>query len=282
MNVLLGMQRARRLTRNAVMTALGQQSLSNITRRLGVKREPSFANLVSDYDVIVMKHCFPSSDILEDIGQADPSSPRKSLENYKAIYRQLGDLFDQNPNTLFIIWTLPPRHRLFEPLEGSRDENAARATAFSIWLKGDFLKEGSARHNIYIWDFRGLLMDPDTNFLKYEYESSHYDPNSHPNQLANNEVGPRFAQFIIDSISNFTGSETIRKAARIIFLCHSTGRNVYKYTDLGMKAWFARYNASRKTNLSIHKHWYPSDGNMPVHYYRSWIKITGRPEQIQR
>lgn len=271
MNVLLGMQRARRLTSNAVRAALGQQSIGNITRRLGVNQEPSFADLVANYDVVMMKHCFPSSDILEDIGKADPTSPRQSLENYKAIYRRLRDLFDTHPNTLFVIWTLPPRHRLYEPAEGDKDENAARATAFSNWLKGDFLKEGGARHNIYIWDFRDLLMDPDINFLKYEYEYSHHGPNSHPNQLANNEAGPKFAQFIIDSISNFTGSETLRQAARIIFLCHSTGQHVYEYIGLGMKAWFARHNASRKTNLSIHKRWYPSDGNMPVHYYLSWV-----------
>lgn len=141
MNILLSVQRAKRLTRHALSTVY-QPTIGAITRRLSAKREAPFSELVANYGVIVIKHCFPSSDILEDIGKADPASPRQSQENYQAIYRLLRDMFDKNPNTLFIVWTLPPRHRLFEPSGGSQDANAARATAFSNWLKGDFLKEG--------------------------------------------------------------------------------------------------------------------------------------------
>jgi hypothetical protein len=271
MNVLLNVQRARRLTRNAMKAALWQRSLGTITRRLGMKQEPSFVELVANYNVVIMKHCFPSSDVLEDMGKADPTSPRRSLENYKAIYRLLRDKFDKSPDTLFIVWTLPPKHRLFEPSEGSKDENAARATAFSQWLKRDFLSEGGSHPNIYIWDFRDLVVDPNTNFLKYEYESSHESPDSHPNELANNETGPKFAQFILDSIADFTDSKTLQPSARIIFLCHSTGQRLYEYSALGMKAWFARYNASRGTSILVRSCWYPLAGNMPVHYYRSWV-----------
>jgi hypothetical protein len=236
-----------------------------------MKREPRFADLVANFNVVIMKHCFPASDILEDIGKADPASPRQSLENYRAIYRRLREKFDKNPDTLFIIWTLPPRHRLFEPSEGSKERNAARAAEFSNWLKNDFLKEGGSHPNIYVWDFRGLVMDPNTNFLKYEYESDHYSSDSHPNKLANNEAGPKFAQFILNSISSFTGSETLQQSARIVLLCHSTGQGVYDYTDLGLKAWFARHDAASGTNISIHKRWYPSEGNMPVNYYHGWL-----------
>lgn len=248
-----------------------RQSVGIVTRMFGVKQEPQFADLVTDHDVIIMKHCFPASDVLEDTGKADPSSPRQSLENYKAIYRLLRDKFDGSPRTLFIVWTLPPRHRLFEPPEGSKEGNAARATEFSNWLKGDFLSEGGSHPNIFIWDFRGLVMDPETNFLKHEYESGHEKPDSHPNKPANNKAGPEFARFIADSITDFTAAKTLQQSARIIFLCHSTGQNVYDYTDLGLKGWFARHNTSRGTNLLINKRWYPSKGNMPVHYYRRWL-----------
>jgi hypothetical protein len=252
-----------------------QQSIDTITRRLGVKREARYSDLVANYGVVVMKHCFPSSDILEDTGKAEPASPRQSLENYQAIYRLLRDKFDKSPETLFIAWTLPPRHRFYEPPEGSKDANAARATAFSQWLKGDFLREGGPHPNICIWDFRDLVVDTKTNFLKYEYETGHDSSDSHPNNLANNEAGPKFAQFILDSIAAFTGNSTLQASAKVIFLCHSTGQNVYEYPDLGLKTWFARYNASRGTNYLIHKSWYPLDGNMPVHYYRSWL--SARP-----
>lgn len=242
-----------------------------VIRKILPTRDVQLSKLVEDYDVIIMKHCYPASDVLEDIGESDVSSPRQSLENYQAIYRQLRDKFDENPDTLFIIWTIPPRHRLFEPSEGNRNENATRATVFSNWLKGDFLKERRPHPNIFIWDFRGLIIDPQTNFLKYEFELHHTSSNSHPNVLANNVTGPKFAQFIVDSINNFTDSTSIQQQLRIVFLCHSTGKGVYEYSDLGVKDWFTRYNTSQGINYLIHKNWYPSGGNMPVHYYRSWL-----------
>ena len=37
------------------------------------------------------------------------------------------------------------------------------------------------------------------NLLRYEYEGSHSDSDSHPNTLANQTVGPIFAQFLMAS-----------------------------------------------------------------------------------
>jgi len=239
-----------------------------------VIKEPRFLKLVQDYDVVIMKHCYPASDVLEDTGRPDPSSPRQRLENYKAIYRLLRDKFDKHPDTLFIVWTLPPRHRLFEPPHGDKDANAARATEFSNWLKKEFLTEGGGHPNIYIWDFREIMMDPNTNFLKYEYESSHDSSDSHPNKVANSNAGPQFARFIVDSIANFYGSSKVGQGAKIVFLHHSTGLNVYKYPDPGVPAWFDKYNATNGTSHLISHNWYPSDGNMPVHYYRRWLAET--------
>ena len=240
-------------------------------RRFVKRQEAQFSDIVADYDVVIMKHCFPSSDILEDTGNSDPSSPRQSMENYKAIYRLLKNKFNENPDTLFIVWTLPPRHRLFEPSEGDKDANAARATAFSNWLKGDFLTGGGSSHNIYIWDFREFVMDSGTNFLRYEYELSHSASDSHPDKLANNEVGPRLAQFIVDSIADFAGSRPLGQGARIVFLCHSTGQGVYEYSNPGVHTWFNKYNAANGTDHSIYDYWYPLDGNMPVDYYCCWL-----------
>lgn len=233
--------------------------------------EKNFSELIQDYDVIIMKHCYPASDVLDDTGLIDPSSIRQSSENYKAIYRLLRNKFDQNPDTLFIIWTLPPRHRLFEPSEGDKDANASRATEFSNWLMGDYLTEDGPHPNIYIWDFRGLVMDTNTNFLKYEYELDHNASDSHPNSLANNHAGPQFAKFIVDTIADFYGDNKVGEEVKVVFLHHSTGANVYKYTDLGVPAWIDRYNKNNGVYFSIDDIWYPSGNNMPVHYYRSWL-----------
>jgi hypothetical protein len=69
--------------------------IGNVTRKY-IFMEPAFLSLVGYYDVAIMKHCSPASDILEDIGKSDPSSSRKSLENYKAIYRLLRDEFNKH------------------------------------------------------------------------------------------------------------------------------------------------------------------------------------------
>jgi hypothetical protein len=243
-----------------------------VARRFMTKREPPLAELAADYNVIIMKHCYPASDVLEDTGRADPSSPKQSQENYRAVYRLLRDKFDKYPDTLFIIWTLPPRHRLFQPQEGNKKENAARATAFSHWLQSDFLNEGREHPNIRIWDFRGIIMDPRTNFLKYEYEFSHESPDSHPNRLANNEAGPRLAHFIMDTTTDFFANTDSRPQIKIIFLHHSTGLNVYQYPAQGLPGWVKVCNTANNMTYSISHKWYPLEGNMPAHYYRSWLK----------
>jgi hypothetical protein len=241
------------------------QLLSNI-----VTREAKFSQLVKDYDVLVMKHCFPSSDILEDIGKADPYSSRQSIENYKTIYRLLRVEFSKNQNKLFVIFTLPPRHQLFEPAAGSKNANAARATEFSHWLSTDFLDEEPDNHNIVVWDFRKTVMDSNTNFLKYEFEADHDSPDSHPNKAANNFAGPQLASFLIDSIDNYFAGNKVKQAAKIIFLHHSTGLHLYEYPDLGITGWLDKYNGSHETHHSIFHRWYPSRGNMPINYSRNW------------
>jgi len=271
MNVLIRMPLVRRLVGSNMRRTRWKRLIGIVTLGFVTRQEMRFSDLVADYDIVIMKHCYPASDVLEDVGRPDSSSPRQSLENYKAIYRLLRDKFSGNPDTLFIVWTLPPRHRLFEPSDGDKDANAARATAFSNWLKGDFLAEGGPNNNIYVWDFRELVMDPDTNFLRYEYELGHSASDSHPNKVANNEAGPQFAQFIVDSIADFAGSRPLGQGARIAFLCHSTGQGVYEYSDLGVHAWFDEYNATNGTNHLINEHWYPSGDNMPVDYYRCWL-----------
>lgn len=233
-------------------------------------REPGFLDLVEGYDLIVMKHCYPASDVLEDISETDPASPRKSLQNYKTVYRLLRDKFDEYPDKVFIVWTLPPRHRLFEPADGDKDSNAARATEFSNWLGTEFLNEEKSHPNIFVWDFRDIVMEPKTNFLKYEFELNHHSADSHPNEMANNVAGPQLARFITDTISIYHGSSEVGREYKIVFLHHSTGLNVYRYHNRGLPAWFNNYNSSHGTNYVISHLWYPSENNMPVNYYHSW------------
>jgi hypothetical protein len=260
------------LRRGANVLTLGRVKVGGRSGRPSGEDLP-FLDLIASYDVIVMKHCFPASDVLEDSGSPDPTSDRKSLENYRAVYRPLRDLFDRYPRTMFLLWTIPPLHRLFEPSEGDKEGNAARATEFCRWMKTEFLAESGPHSNIYVWDFREIVMNPETNLLKYEYELSHKEPDSHPNKEANNLAGPMFAQCIVDSIQDFAArSGGLGRGAKIAFLHHSTGGNLYRYPDLGVATWFDQYNGANGTDYRIWDiAWYPSNGNMPVDYYRSWL-----------
>ncbi len=237
------------------------------------QQEPAskLSELVQNYDVIIMKHCYPASAVLPDNGDPDPASSRQSLENYKAVYRLLREEFDANPDTLFILWTLPPLHRLVTPSQGDKDGNAARATEFSGWMKTDFLTEDGQHPNIRVFDFRGLVMDPADNFLKYDFERSHESSDSHPNDAANNYAGPVFGQFIADSTLKFFGEQKASEGVDIVFLHHSTGQNVYEYKDGGVADWMEDYNQANGTKLQLHDSWYPADNNMPVHYYKVWL-----------
>jgi hypothetical protein len=159
--------------------------------------------IAQDYNVIVFKHCFPGASILADNGNPLVSSNVKTIANYKLQYRALRALMDSYPNNKFIVWTLTPLHRL-----DTNVEEAARAREFVNWVKNEWLQEDQKDHpNIYIFDFFGLVAESNptpvngkVNCLRYEYEIDHNDTNSHPNTLANETVGPVFAQFIVNTI----------------------------------------------------------------------------------
>jgi len=140
--------------------------------------------------VIVFKSCFPVSDI----------ASQEQLETYQRYYLGIRDVIDQHPEHLFIAMTPPP----LVP-ESTTPENAARARAFAGWLTSDEYLSGHA--NLYTFDFFDLLAEgdpasPDHNMLRAAHRPEAAG-DSHPNPLANEEVGPRFVEFVIESIEEF-------------------------------------------------------------------------------
>jgi hypothetical protein len=163
-------------------------------------------NLCANYDVIIFKHCYPGAGIIDDPANPVAGSPVRSLATYKLQYRALRDLMDSYPDNKFIVWTLAPLHRLV-----TNATIAARARTFVDWVKNDWLTEDGKQHpNIYIFDLFGYLAESNpspaqgaVNCLKYEYEFQHENTDdSHPNTLANETVGPLFAQFIVNTIES--------------------------------------------------------------------------------
>jgi hypothetical protein len=142
----------------------------------------TFSHLMG-YDVIAFKSCYPTSNIWGD----------EHLAELKSYYLAVRDRMDQYPDKIFIVVTQPPQ------VPGASDlEEAVRARALADWLKSDeFL---AAHPNVFTFDFFGYLAGED-NFLRADYRFDDYD--GHPNERANQEIGPLFVEFIDGAIRGY-------------------------------------------------------------------------------
>lgn len=146
---------------------------------LHVPPDNTFSYLMQ-YDVIAFKSCFPTSNIGDDA----------QLAEYKDYYLSIRDRMDEHPEKIFIVFTPPPQ------VPGSSDSReATRARAFADWLGSDEYLDGHP--NVFTFDFFDLLAGGD-NFLRSEYRYDNYD--GHPNEYANEIIGPRFVDFVDEAI----------------------------------------------------------------------------------
>jgi len=141
-------------------------------------------SILNNYQVIAFKPCYPASDIVSDA----------MLAQYKVWYNEMGEVFDQYPDKVFLIMSQPPRHRLRTSVE-----EADRARAFANWLGDEYVTNHS---NMMFFDFFDRLARADDgsstrNMLRYEYERSHSDGDSHPNPAANMAIAPDFAEALV-------------------------------------------------------------------------------------
>jgi hypothetical protein len=139
----------------------------------------TFSHLMQ-YDVIMVKSCFPNSNIGSD----------EQLDEFKSYYLSMRDRMDQYPDKTFIVVTQPPQ------VPGSSNpEEARRARALANWLVSDEYLSGHP--NVFVFDFFDKLAGAD-NFLRPEYRVDNYD--AHPNERANAAIGPVFVDFIDKTI----------------------------------------------------------------------------------
>jgi hypothetical protein len=143
---------------------------------------------ILQFDVIIFKKCFPTSQIESDV----------KLDNFKMSYLKIREFIDKNPRRLFIIMTQPPLRS-----EVTSFGNASRSRNLAEWLKSD--EYVGKRKNLRIFDFFGLLADEvgeNKNMLKREY-ASWLRIDSHPNRYANKMIAPVFSKFIESEIAIF-------------------------------------------------------------------------------
>jgi hypothetical protein len=140
------------------------------------------------HEVIAFKSCFPASDIASDA----------QLEERKVWYLSIRDVMDQYRDHIFVVVTQPP----LNPAETSL-HIATRAREFANWLKSDEFLKGHP--NVVTFDLFDELAEsnsnaPDFNMLREAYREG---TDSHPNRIANEIVGPRFVDFVINAIGQY-------------------------------------------------------------------------------
>lgn len=155
------------------------------------KKEPTLEILTKKYDVILFKHCFPSSNVNADSETPNIDSDYKSIANYKLQYEALKQKMHQFPDTKFIVWTGAANVEA-----NTNQENAERGREFFEWVKQVWDEK---EDNIFIWDFYELQTEGGIYF-KEEYAESNTD--SHPNMDFANKVAPLLFNRIIDVIEN--------------------------------------------------------------------------------
>ena len=158
--------------------------------------EPTLKTLTKDYQTIILKHCYPTSAILQDLDSVDINSDVKTIANYKAQYLALRDKFHEFPDTKFIVWT---GAALIQ--NETTEEQAHRAREFFTWVIDEW---DLADDNIFIWDLYALQTEGGIYF-KPDYAMTPND--SHPNPTFAKSAVKQLFNRIVDVIEN-NGSQT--------------------------------------------------------------------------
>jgi hypothetical protein len=153
--------------------------------------EPTLEILTKEYDIIIFKHCFPVSHILEDDEHPDINSDKKTLANYKLQYNALKTKLQSFPKNKFIVWT---GAALVETVTNT--EEAERANHFFEWVKKEWDEPGD---NIEIFDFREIETEGGV-YLKEKYANSTSD--SHPNMKLSKIAAELLVKKIVEVLEN--------------------------------------------------------------------------------
>jgi len=154
------------------------------------QEEPTLKTLTKDFDVIILKHCFPVSKIENGEG-GDVNSQTKTLNNYRLQYEALYEEFQKYPKTRFILWTPAALTQ-----RKTQEEWAQNTLAFQQWVVNEWDRPDD---NVFIWDFYSLETEGGL-YLKPEYAVGEQD--SHPNSQLAQKAFPLFCQRIVDVIEN--------------------------------------------------------------------------------
>lgn len=147
--------------------------------------------------IIIIKSCFPSSDMTGYGTSGDTLSPtRKTTYNYKWHWRSIVRAMRQRPSNFFVIWTNAPL-----VAASTSDLSARLSDQFCRWAKDTLARGldaefGAFPPNVYVFDFFHKLAGSDGK-IPPEYVNSPSD--SHPNGTATLLVAPAFVREVFDA-----------------------------------------------------------------------------------
>ncbi len=160
--------------------------------------------------IVVIKSCFPSSNISDVGSPADTLDPtNKTIYNYKWHWRSILRIMKDHPDNFFTIWTNAPL-----VANETNDQEAHLSDKFCRWAK-DTLATGADPifshfpSNVYVFDFFHKLANS-SGKLPWQYASGEWD--SHPKSLATELVAPQFVKEIFDAAIAYEASVHIRTA----------------------------------------------------------------------
>lgn len=149
-------------------------------------KEPTLEILTKKYDIIVMKHCFPVSNIQADATNPNIDSDYKSLANYKLQYIALRNKMHEFTNKKFIVWTGAAQVK-----SQITEAEAKRAREFFDWVKNVW---DQPNDNIFIWDFYSLQTQGE---LYFKEDLSAGINDSHPSLSFAESAANNFVEFLI-------------------------------------------------------------------------------------
>lgn len=159
--------------------------------------ELNLDDLAATAEVIVLKHCFPVSDVQADGAAPEVGSEVRTLANYQLQYQALKARLHQFPSTRFLVWT-GAALRQAETSEAA----ATRARDFATWVKTVWDEPGD---NVWVWDFRELETGGGLYLLPANSAGD-----SHPGEAFASRAAPLVARRIVDVVEGRgdTGSLT--------------------------------------------------------------------------
>jgi len=152
---------------------------------------------LSNYKILVVKSCFPSS-ALESWGTpSDTSDPTyKSVYNYKWHWRHILKVMKAHPQNFFAIWTNAPLE-----INSTNASEALLSKKFCKWAKDTITagldpEFGTFPLNVCVFDYFGKMSDVNGYELP-QYVTGVGD--SHPNGAATDYIAPQFVNEIFDA-----------------------------------------------------------------------------------